>query len=411
MKIQFVTASLSRAAGGLFESVRRLAQAIAGGPYEVQVLGVEDAHSRADVAAWQPLSVHLFRCYGPERFSFAPGLLQELQSCSGDLMMSHGLWRYTSIAAHRWHEQTGLPYVVHPHGMLDSWAIKNARWKKRFASFCYEAAHLRDASCIRALCQAEAVAIRRYGLKNPIAIIPNGVEVPQEETTGPQTMGLQTAGPRMLLFLGRIHPKKGLVNLLKAWKQVTTENWVLAIAGWDDGGHVDDLKQLCDELGLPWKGEGRGKRGERVREEQATVLSPLCPLPSAVLFLGPRFNSAKSACLRACDAFILPSFSEGLPMAVLEAWSYGKPVLMTEHCHLPEGFATGAAVRISTDPHELAHTLNELFHMSRADLSDMGNRGRNLVKTRFNWQTIGAQMRGVCDWVAGGEARPECVEV
>jgi poly(glycerol-phosphate) alpha-glucosyltransferase len=296
--------------------------------------------------------------------------------------------------------------------MLDSWAVNNSRWRKCIASFCYEAAHLRDASCIRALCEAEAVAIRRYGVKNPIAIIPNGVDVPGETgpqdhgTTRPQTTekGLQdhrpqdnrlsTTGRKTLLFLGRIHPKKGLVNLLKAWKQARAEDWVLAIAGWDDGGHLAQLKQLCDELNLRW-------------EERRS--SSLSSLPSSVAFLGPRFNAAKSSCFRECDAFILPSFSEGLPMAVLEAWSYGKPVLMTEYCHLPEGFTAGAAIKISTDVHELAHALNELVRISGADLSAMGNRGRDLVKTRFNWQNIGTQMRNVCDWVAAGGPRPECV--
>jgi len=413
VKIHFVTASISRSAGGLFESVRRLAQATAGGAYQVQVFGVEDEHSRADLSAWEPLEVHLNRRAGPERFSFAPGLLREMRSRDADLIMSHGLWRYTSIATHRWHKQTGLPYIVHPHGMLDSWAVKNGRRKKRIASFCYEAAHLRDAACIRALCEAEAVAIRHYGLTNPIAIIPNGVDLHETRIAGPQDHrandnGLGTTGRKVLLFLGRIHPKKGLVNLLRAWKQVGADGWVLAIVGWDDGGHAAGLKQLCGELKLRWEEEGKGER----EGKKETVLSPLSSHPSScrVAFLGPQFDQAKSAYYRTCDAFILPSFSEGLPMAVLEAWSYGKPVLMTEHCHLPEGFAAVGAIKISPDPHELAHALNELVHMSGADLADMGNRGRELVKTRFNWQIISAQMRTVCDWVAGGGPRPDRVD-
>jgi len=434
MRIKFVTASLSRAAGGLFESVRRLAQATAGGQYDVQVLGVEDSYSRADLGAWEPLQVQLFHRFGPERFRFAPALMRGLQRRGADLIMSHGLWRYTSVATHRWHVQTGRPYIVHPHGMLDDWALKNARWKKRVASFCYEKAHLRDAVCLRALCEAEAVAIRRCGLTNPIAIIPNGVDVPYERNTddkvpthSPSSFAESTETGRdhretgkdavrgvparkLLLFLGRIHPKKGLVNLLKAWKQVPADDWVLAIAGWDDGGHLACLKQLCDELNLPWMEEGREEIVERENERSA-VLSPLCPLssPWRVVFLGPRFDAAKSACYCACDAFILPSLSEGLPMAVLEAWSYAKPVLMTELCHLPEGFAAEAAVKINTNPNELARGLNQLKSMSAADLTEMGRRGRDLVKARFNWQKIGAQMRGVCDWVANGGPRPDAV--
>lgn len=422
MKIEFVTASLSRAAGGLFESVRRLAQATAGDRYEVQVTGVEDGHSKADLTAWAPLQVHIFRRFGPERFSFAPALQSGLQSARPNLIMSHGLWRYTSLATHRCHVETGLPYIVHPHGMLDDWALKNARWKKRIALLCYEANHLRHAACLRALCVAEADAIRRYGLTNPIAIIPNGVDLPDQKTTRPRDHRPRdkvdagrdafhcVPGRKVLLFLGRIHPKKGLVNLLKAWKQVVATDWVLAIAGWDDGGHLGGLKQLCDELNLPWSEERREER-EEMEEGSSAVLAPLSPLlsPSRVAFLGPQFNDAKSACYRACDAFILPSFSEGLPMAVLEAWSHAKPVLMTEPCHLPEGFAAGAAIKIETDPRELTRGLNQLVHMSGSDLIEMGKRGLELVKARFNWLSVGAQMRTICDWVADGAPRPNCV--
>ena len=129
--------------------MRRLAQATANHVHNIVVFGVEDTHTGADIAAWSPLEVKVFKPIGPRRFSFAPRYCAELLSSQGNLVMSHGPWRYTPKAAHAWHKQTGFPYIVNPHGMLDPWAIKNSRWKKRIAAFLYEDAHLRNAACIR----------------------------------------------------------------------------------------------------------------------------------------------------------------------------------------------------------------------------------------------------------------------
>ena len=106
---------------------------------------------------------------------------------------------------------------------------------------------------------------------------------------------------------------------------------------------------------------------------------------------------------------MLPSLSEGLPLAVLEAWSYGLPVLMTEACNLPEGFAAGAALPIGTDRAGIAAGLRQLFALSDAERRDMGARGRALVRERFTWASVGEQMTAVYEWVLGGGPPPSCV--
>ncbi len=425
MKIRFVTASVSRDAGGLFESVRRLAQVTAGYTHNVVVFGVEDMHTGSDIAAWSPLEVKVFKSIGPKRFSFAPRLCADLLSSQGNLLMSHGLWRYTSRAAHAWHKQTGFPYIVNPHGMLDPWAINNSRWKKRLAGLLHENAHLRDAACIRALCESEARSIRAYGLRNPICVIPNGIDIPKDRELTALDRNLASdihhlsSGRKVLLYLGRIHPKKGLPNLLRAWAQTRkTESrrqeaagWVLAIAGWDEAGHEAELKVLASELGIPWADvRDEGTTGLRDNETagRRSVVQSSCG-PSSVVFLGPQFGKDKAACYRGCDAFILPSFSEGLPMVILEAWAHAKPVLMTPECNLPEGFAAEAAVRIGTDVQDIARTIEDLFRTPDLQLHAMGEKGRALVATRFAWPRIGDEMRAVCAWVVGKGPKPGCV--
>jgi len=258
--------------------------------------------------------------------------------------------------------------------MLEAWALRNASWKKRIAAALYENQHLHGAACLRALSEAEARSIRGYGLRNPICVIPNGIDLPDLRDGDPKT---QAENRKILLYIGRLHPKKNILNLIRAWNQTfnslrsNDEHWVLRIAGWDQDGYEGELKRSASG--------------------------------ASVVFLGPQFGTEKSECYRTCDAFILPSLSEGLPMTVLEAWSYAKPVLMTPECNLPEGFQANAALRIGTGPEEIAAGLRELVKMSDDDRAAMGKRGHTLVATKFSWMRIGQQMRAVYEWVLGAE--------
>jgi glycosyltransferase involved in cell wall biosynthesis len=416
MRVGFLVSSVSREAGGLFESVRGLAKAVASTNANVQVFGIRDEQSAVDLQEWQPLSVQTFR---PQlrAWGYSSQLLPAMLSADLDVLSVHGLWKYGSVASRRWHRRTARPYVVHPHGMMDLWALRNAMWKKRIAALLYENQHLRGAACLRALSEAEARSIRSYGLHNPICVIPNGVDLPDlgenprlnfpsdvvsavlsgSPGYGQRIGALGTAhatatelrkfgeGQKILLYLGRLHPKKNLVNLIHAWNHLSNSQcaeskcWVLAIAGWDQGGYESELRRSV--------------------------------AADSIVFLGSRFGAQKSQCYRTCDAFILPSLSEGLPMTVLEAWAYAKPVLMTPECNLIEGFSAGAALRVGSTSEEIADGLRSIIQMSDDDRKAMGARGRDLVATKFSWPRIGEQMRAVYEWVALGGEMPNTVRL
>ena len=195
-------------------------------------------------------------------------------------------------------------------------------------------------------------------------------------------------------------------------------DWVLALAGWDQGGHEAELKRLTTELGIPFT-----DIRTPTSDLPPSVAVPLRPSsvavlrrvertgrpPTSVLFLGPQFNEAKAACYHYCDAFVLPSFSEGLPMVILEAWAYGKPVIMTDACNLAEAFATNAALRIEPSAESIARGLDTLFQSSIADLQSTGLRGRALVAERFAWPKVAEGMKTVYGWLLGGGTAPDCV--
>ena len=381
MKVGFLVSSVSRQAGGLFQSVRGLAKAVGSTNARVQVLGIRDEQSAVDLKEWQPLSVQTFH---PElrAWGYSNQLVPAMLDADLDVLSVHGLWKYCSIGSQRWHQRTGRPYVVHPHGMLEPWALGNARWKKRIAAALYENRHLRNAACIHALSEAEARSIRSYGLQNPISVIPNGIDLPHPSEKNPKT---KSTNQKTLLYLGRLHPKKNLANLIRAWNKTfgsqgtNSDSWTLKIVGWDQDGYESELKQIV--------------------------------AAASVVFPGPRFGAEKHECYRTCDAFILPSLSEGLPMTVLEAWSHAKPVLMTPECNLPEGFAAKAGVRIGSRSDEIATGLRQLAAMSDDDRTTMGTRGRDLVGRNFSWPQIGEQMRSVYEWVLGGGPPPQTIKL
>jgi poly(glycerol-phosphate) alpha-glucosyltransferase len=411
MRTANLTASISRDAGGLFEGVRRLVQSLHDKGVEGQVFGVQDRFTQTDLEAWQPVDACAFKPTWPKSFGYSPRFLEELLTYDPELIHTHGLWVYPSVAANTFSRSRLCPYLVSAHGMLDSWAVQNSRWKKAIAYFLYEGAHLRGARCLRALCEAEARSFRKLGLKNDIAIIPNGIDLPKWPSPArPPWRDVIEPGRKVLLFLSRVHPKKGLVNLLRAWADVCkpeskigeSTDWVLAIAGWDQEGHERELKRLATELNIRWKD---------VRDRKVDGNGTFCVKGGllSVVFLGPRFGADKSACYHSCDAFILPSFSEGVPMVVLEAWANSKPVLMTPQCNLPVGFSAGAALQVEPTSESIGEGLRRLFRMSETERTSMSVRACSLAAERFIWARIAEDMKEVYRWMLGGGSKPGCM--
>jgi glycosyltransferase involved in cell wall biosynthesis len=293
------------------------------------------------------------------------GLGSALAHSPAALLHQHGLWGWPSLASRRW--PRSKPRVVSPHGMLEPWALEQSAWKKRLAWKAWEREQLQGASCLHALTADEAASLRRLGLKAPIAVIPNGVDLPPPGAAGPA---------KVLLFLGRMHPKKNLEALLEAWAGLGPagrRDWKLRIAGWGDGAYVRRLESAAG-AGVEWA--------------------------------GPAFGPAKDALFRGAGAFILPSFSEGLPLAVLEAWSYGLPVLMSRACGLPEGFTAGAARDCGTDAGGIAAALKALLAENPAELIEMGGRGRALVEREFTWDRVAERMHITYRWLLGAGPQP-----
>lgn len=352
----------------------------------VSIYAPYDAHSEEDIAQWSPLQPQVFPRQAPHSLAIGKGLKDAVMAADHDVLHLHGIWQYNSAITRQWQKQTGRSVMISPRGMLDPWALSHSGWKKKLVGAAFENDNLARSACLHALNKSEASSMRQFGLKQPIAIIPNGTDTIDLSSSSPKPDWAQNDTRKTLLFLGRIHEKKGLDLLIEAWGQLKAEQpaiaetWRIIIAGWDDGGYQEGLQEMISAKGLS----------------------------QDITFIGSVFGDEKAATLAAADAFILPSYSEGLPMSVLEAWSYQLPVFMTEACNIPEGFSADAAVKIPVQSKGIKDAL--IQWLPNETLMEKGQRGRALVERDFTWPMIARKHIEVYRAMMGQQSYPAFVE-
>ncbi len=296
----------------------------------------------------------------------------------------HGLWEQsTSTAAHA-ARSLRIPYLISAHGMLEPWALRNKRVKKHLYAHLIERPNVAGAACLHALTRAEARHYIAFGAGSPIAIIPNGVDIPSRRDPSLFLNQFPAAqGRRIILFLGRLHPKKGLDLLLQAWATLAFRHpdALLVLAGPDSEGTQARLEALIAQ--------------HRLREN--------------VLFTGMLREAQKWSALAAAEAFVLPSYSEGLSVGVLEALGMALPVIVTEPCNMPEVEESHAGWQIQPTLSDLTHALTELLANTPAANARIGENGAALIQSRYTWPIVAAQMAELYRWLAGGPY-PQTVE-
>lgn len=297
-----------------------------------------------------------------------------------DLLHVHELWHYPGYSAYRVASDLGKPFLVTIHGALEPWALNHKGAKKRIYMKFMQRRILNKASVLHALTVEEVKQIRSQKIATPIVKIPNGIN-PKTFQELPQSTEFlkcypQLAGKKLILFLGRIHPKKGLDVLTEAFGSISIvrDDVALIIAGPDEIGYQSELVTKLKRHGVAQK----------------------------VLFTGPLNGRMKLAALSVADIFVLSSYSEGFSVAVLEAMACGLPLVLSRQCYFPEVAEQGAGLVIEPDVDQLRNAL--LWLLDRPDRrQDMGMAGRKVVMGHYTWTHVATQMEKVyCDMVSSG---------
>ncbi|MBS0659835.1 MAG: glycosyltransferase [Verrucomicrobia bacterium] len=368
MRLVLTVPDLVATSGGPSRSVPALATALAQAGAEVEIFTRDDPDGAPPRLAPDPALVRTHAVRVPagrwRDLRVVPPLRQALRArlARGDVDLLHdaGIWLPSNHVAAAEARRARVPYVISPRGMLEPWAVGFRAWKKRLAWTLFQGRDVAGAAALHATAAAEADGFRALGLTQRIITLPNGVELPPPGEPIPPAAG----EPRTALFLSRLHPKKGLVELVQAWAAVRPPGWRLRLIGHDNTGHTPEVEAAIRAAGV----------ADSVRVEP--------PVEGA-----ERWRTYRSA-----ELFVLPSYSENFGLVVAEALACGVPVITTTAtpwAGLVERRA-GWWIECGRDP--LVPALCEATGLPGEALRAMGERGATWVREEFSWERIGRAM-------------------
>ena len=316
---------------------------------------------------------------GPQKAYFARKLGRDTHALltEMDVVHGHGFYVYPNWAVGSRAVSKRKALVYHPQGMFEPWILQRSLLKKRLVSFLFENRNMGQCRLWRALTTREADQIRRQGFTAPIVVAPNGVRLEDYDDGVPAdaahklSLPERARGKKRLVFMARLHPKKGLDLLVPAWARLKKHHrhWELLIAGPNEDGYQTVVENMIRELDVA----------------------------SATTLVGSVTGGAKRELLKSANLFILPSYSEGFPVAVLEAMACRVPVIGTEGCNFAELETAGGGWISPANVDSLHKTMDEALQCPDAELKERSQAARKLVEQRYTWPRIAATICEGCE--------------
>lgn len=351
MRIASVVDSLSTFAGGMQVTVSQFSKELITVGHEVVLIG---GHDDGEIDYSDNVQKLVLNRIGSKKYSFLKNLEQQLDRFQPNIVIQHGIWSLFCIQITRYCKRNKIPYVVVPHGMLDPYILNQRPILKKIALLCYQNSNLKNSLFVRVLNENEKkhVALACPDVNSMVA--PNGLN-------WTDSLNDVVRNRNIILFLGRIDQKKSVVELIKSWNMLKSRSEIpsqaqLRIVGWGDKKYEAKVIQLIQEsIGIE--------------------------------FIGPKYGKDKEFEFKQAGAFILPSKGEGLPTAVLEAWSAGTIVIMSPECNFDlevfgrEALITGSSID------SICKSIEGYFRMSESETNSMRKLGSDYAK-KYSWRSI-----------------------
>lgn len=383
MKQLHIVHDISIRSGGLGLAALRYAQAVAKAGASVTLFVAVRTSDELEL----PEDGGQFNVVGPESraaifgldglFCQAKAIRRCLTEARFDVVHLHGTWSPILAIAAYIARSRNIPFIVSPHGCLESWALGHRKLKKQVALAVYQRRVLQNASMLVATAGQELESIRALGLAGPVAVIPNGVDL----VSAPKR---RAGSVRKILFLSRIHPQKGLDDLVRAWARVRQSGWRVVIAGPSAGGYEDEIKLLARQLGIA----------------------------DDFYFPGLVAGEQKENCFAEADVFVLPTYSENFGIAVAEALARGLPVITTTGAPWRELETRQCGWWVAPGVEGIAKALSAALAIPSETLLDMGARGKLLVEEKYSWDRIGRDALRASEWtIRHIGTRPACIDL
>ena len=354
MRVLHVISSLSRDGGGPSRSAQGL------------VAGL----NRASVETWLMTLRHGDEPWvdGVEHFVNGERFEDVALRVKPQIVHLHGLW---SLALHRCAvicRRWNIPYVVAPRGMLEPWSLQQKWLKKRMARWLYQDRDLKCAAALHATAESEGEQFRKLGFRTSVIISPNGVNIP-DKSLAISRQSLEGREKRRVLFVSRMHPKKGVMELVEAWHRLTTHNSQLT--NW--------LCELVYTVSGEFEREYEVKVKARVKE---------LGLEDQFIFTGALDDDEKWKAYACADLFVLPTYSENFGIVVAEALWAGVPVITTKGTPWQELETYKCGWWIDTGSDALSIALKVATSIDDAERQAMGKRGKKLIEDKYSWDAV-----------------------
>jgi glycosyltransferase involved in cell wall biosynthesis len=296
-----------------------------------------------------------------------------------DIFHGHGIWQKPIHSMSKLARLNDIPYIISPRGMLEPWALNQRKLKKKIALLLYQYKDISAATCIHCTAQMEAEHIRMLGFKNPIAIIPNGLDL-SEYLISKKNHTLK----KTLLFLSRIHPKKGIELLINAWGEIAKDirkDWQVKIVG---NGEKDYILQLINLISKK-------------------------DLSNEIKFIDPVFGKDKITIFKSADLFVLPTYSENFGIVVAEALACCVPVITTKGTPWEDLSKFNAGWWIDIGEEELKIALIKAMYLSDEERRQMGINGRKLIEMNYTIEMVSAKMYELYSYLLSGSNKPDFI--
>lgn len=294
-----------------------------------------------------------------------------------EIFHSNGLWMFPNVTPLKLAAKQRKKCVISPRGTVNEVALKYSKIKKFLFYNFFQKKVLKNADLIHVTSEIEYNDVRKFGLNQPVAIVPNGVDIPKIRYKKHKTIF-------KLIYLGRIHPKKGLENTIKAW--VTVEkffpNWTFEIAGRGEKNYEDKIKKIISDAKL-----------------------------KSIKYIGPLYGSVKIKFIQTADVLIMPSYNENFGMVAAEALSNNTPVICGKNTPWKGVTVKNCGWHIENDPYTLENTFIKIFKMSKSDLLDKGKKGRLWMKKEYSWQQVAKKMIQSYEWLISKKNKPDWVRL
>lgn len=359
MKIVHYIPSIDRMAGGISTYMQVLAKPL-GTMAEVHIM----THASENPLPMENCKVHDIPRYRPFSGVWKKAVVDLLDSVRPDIVHVNCCWTPDCAMIQRLAQKRGYKVVLTPHGMLEPWIIKRHYWTRKVpALWLYQKAAVQRADCVQATAESERDNLLKLGYNSNIKVVRLGIDAESIE------MKRSWKKSRQILFLSRVHVKKGINFLVEAADVLRNElqGYKILVAGEGDADYVEAMKRMICDRGLQ----------------------------DIVQLIGGVYGDEKWRLFQTSDFFVLPTHSENFGLAIAESLASGTPVITTVGTPWSDlnSSEAGAWIEIGTEP--LVETLRRFLSLTEDELETMGHNGRKLIETKYSAHVMAEQMMEV----------------